>query len=37
MIEGVPAKAAIERGAQITIINGKLFGRIAIVCPAKKE
>ena len=36
-IEGVPATGVIDSGAEITIINGKLFARIAAVARLKKS
>ena len=36
-IEGVPAKGVIDSGAEITIIGGKLFARIAAVARLKKS
>ena len=37
VIEGVPASGVIDSGAEITIINGKLFARIAAVAHLKKS
>ena len=37
LIEGVPAKGVIDSGAEITIIGGKLFARIAAVARLKKS
>jgi hypothetical protein len=31
LIEGVPATGVVDSGAEITIMNGKLFARIAAV------
>ena len=37
LIEGVIARGVVNSGAEITIINGKLFGRIAAVARLKKS
>ena len=37
VIEGVPVTGVIDSGAEITIINGKLFARIAVVAQPKKS
>lgn len=37
LIEGVPARGVIDSGAEISIINGKLFARIAAVARLKKN
>ena len=37
LIEGVIARGVVDSGAEITIINGKLFGRIAAVARLKKS
>ena len=37
LIEGVPAKGVIDSGAEITIMGGKLFARIAAVARLKKS
>lgn len=37
LIEGVPAKGVIDSGAEITVIDWKLFGHIAAVACLKKS
>ena len=36
-IQGVPARGIIDSGADITIINGDLFQRVATIARLKKE
>ena len=37
LIEGVPVTGVVDSGAEITIMNGKLFARTAAVARLKKS